>query len=352
MECTPSGAFSGAVCAPKECTATPVANSNFGTGLLSGRVGDHVEVTCSRGYGAQGHEHAFNATCLPTQVWNVQACLDIDECSYPAMQSCGGASHGTCVDVPAPGIGFLCHCNTGYDSNGATCVDTDGCSVPAVQTCDGHGSCQDIPAPSVGFTCQCDRGYAPSSDATTCLSQCAEVLELLPNCMASNLCLVGNGACTTDGNNAECNYDGLPGLRGGDCCASTCVGGVCGATANPFDCLDPAAPLPPGFCNPNINKRKYPACNVTDFCWLGDGFCDVDLTNIPECGFDGGDCCEGSCVSGSYICGQLPYACKDPSYAGAAAAAPTDPPNYYSSADRAGLNAFLFAATLMVCMTR
>ncbi|CAN0319675.1 unnamed protein product [Ectocarpus sp. 8 AP-2014] len=45
---------------------------------------------------------------------------------------------------------------------------------------------------------------------------------------------------------------------------------------------------------------------------VGDGDCDRD-NNFAECGYDGGDCCECTCVSeGEYECGAGGYACIDP----------------------------------------
>ncbi|CAM9842057.1 unnamed protein product [Ectocarpus fasciculatus] len=45
---------------------------------------------------------------------------------------------------------------------------------------------------------------------------------------------------------------------------------------------------------------------------VGDGDCDRD-NNFAECGYDGGDCCECTCISeGEYECGASGYACIDP----------------------------------------
>jgi hypothetical protein len=48
------------------------------------------------------------------------------------------------------------------------------------------------------------------------------------------------------------------------------------------------------FINSVINSASptaSPDCpDELNAAWLGDGECD-DTTNIPECGFDGGDCC-------------------------------------------------------------
>jgi hypothetical protein len=41
---------------------------------------------------------------------------------------------------------------------------------------------------------------------------------------------------------------------------------------------------------------------------IGDGLCDT-VNNEGACGFDGGDCCPGTCVSGPYPCGVVGYNC-------------------------------------------
>eukprot|EP00592_Proboscia_alata_P007472 CAMPEP_0194360080 /NCGR_PEP_ID=MMETSP0174-20130528/7384_1 /TAXON_ID=216777 /ORGANISM="Proboscia alata, Strain PI-D3" /LENGTH=869 /DNA_ID=CAMNT_0039131365 /DNA_START=117 /DNA_END=2726 /DNA_ORIENTATION=+ len=48
--------------------------------------------------------------------------------------------------------------------------------------------------------------------------------------------------------------------------------------------------------------------------FLGDGICNAEgCYNIKLCGWDGGDCCEGSCVSREFVeCGVDGYQCKDP----------------------------------------
>lgn len=57
-------------------------------------------------------------------------------------------------------------------------------------------------------------------------------------------------------------------------------------------------------------------CGQFDNCtgelsWIGDGFCDASL-NFLDCGYDGGDCCECTCVDGPfYKCGSGEFTCKD-----------------------------------------
>ena len=77
---------------------------------------------------------------------------------------------------------------------------------------------------------------------------------------------VGDYICDDETNIPECNYDD------GDCCAR-------GSNADYFSC----------------ERCECIDDNGIDFgcpklSWVGDGWCD-DLTNIPECNYDDGDCC-------------------------------------------------------------
>jgi hypothetical protein len=67
---------------------------------------------------------------------------------------------------------------------------------------------------------------------------------------------------------------------------------------------------------------SYATCNSSEA--LGDGFCDADL-NTEVCGWDGGDCCEDTCVEGSYPCGDNGFDCIDPSAGGTQPITDPDP---------------------------
>ena len=55
---------------------------------------------------------------------------------------------------------------------------------------------------------------------------------------------------------------------------------------------------------------QYDNC-TGDLSWLGDGYCDISM-NIPACEYDGGDCCECTCMEGSkHPCGYNGFECKD-----------------------------------------
>ena len=140
--------------------------------------------------------------------------------------------------------------------------------------------------------------------------------------------LVGDGFCNDETNNAACNYDG------GDCCGScintkyckncTCFGKIIGnGASNPF--------IGDGFCNdetnnafcsydhgdcclPNKNSDHCSECTCyhQETCafgphpaayhpLVGNGICN-DETNIPECHYDGGDCCQNPELAGNGIC--------------------------------------------------
>ena len=56
-------------------------------------------------------------------------------------------------------------------------------------------------------------------------------------------------------------------------------------------------------------------CGEVDFCiedFVGDGDCDPGNNNA-ECGnFDGGDCCECTCMDTQFSCGGRGFNCQDP----------------------------------------
>ena len=51
-----------------------------------------------------------------------------------------------------------------------------------------------------------------------------------------------------------------------------------------------------------VPHPDYPDCIIDTPEWVGDGFCDaVSPYNTPECGYDGGDCCVGTCQDGALL---------------------------------------------------
>jgi hypothetical protein len=126
-------------------------------------------------------------------------------------------------------------------------------------------------------------------------------------CSAKSFVL-GNGKCNMGAaNSLECGWDG------GDCCEATCLSNPDAAARarcgqNGYDCKDPL----PGTFSPT----PAPVCNAKSFV-LGNGKCNMGAANSLECGWDGGDCCEATCLSNPDAaararCGQNGYDCKDP----------------------------------------
>jgi hypothetical protein len=134
-----------------------------------------------------------------------------------------------------------------------------------------------------------------------------------PGCIIDDPEWIGDGWCDAYSpyNTPECGYDG------GDCCENTCQDGPyeCGVEA-PFNCQDPSEPTSAPVPTQPPLEDIYPNCVVENPEWVGDGWCDSDGDyNTEACGYDGGDCCETTCVSNGEIeCGvNAPYVCVDPS---------------------------------------
>ena len=141
-------------------------------------------------------------------------------------------------------------------------------------------------------------------------------LSLVPDC--DHMALFGNGFCNDEANTADCNYDG------GDCCVNvntdycfycTCyLDKVCAAGYHLADgyCNDETNNLECNYdggdcCGHNINTKYCTECKClhqetclagVNHALVGNGFCN-DETNIPECNYDGGDCC-GPCIDLEY----------------------------------------------------
>jgi hypothetical protein len=95
---------------------------------------------------------------------------------------------------------------------------------------------------------------------------------------------------------AACNYDETAESDDGSCTYPDCTGD-CEGTAVVDDC---------GECGGDGSACAgcaYPQ-------WFADGYCDGS-NNTAECNYDGGDCCPGDCVDGSYSCESYGGDCED-----------------------------------------
>ena len=107
---------------------------------------------------------------------------------------------------------------------------------------------------------------------------------------------IADGRCHKINNIESCSYDG------GDCCPCSCTDGLqyeCGSDG--FSCRDEA-------CMDPATVDQFPDCTGY-LLELGNGECNKH-NNVPECGYDGGDCCVCTCVD-SASC-TFDFHCKDP----------------------------------------
>lgn len=114
---------------------------------------------------------------------------------------------------------------------------------------------------------------------------------------------LGDTYCDAEYNIPSCAYDG------GDCCNCTCVNDhsyhLCGEYPG-FTCLDPS-------CSDEVLEAVllYPNCTGS-LQLVGDHFCHEGYNN-PSCGYDGGDCCNCTCVDEpDDPCGENGFNCLDP----------------------------------------
>jgi len=70
------------------------------------------------------------------------------------------------------------------------------------------------------------------------------------------------------------------------------------------------------FVCARLGGFAYEGCNSKYSCYVGDSYCDSTLTNTPECGYDGGDCCRDTCVGVEAYdyCSDDRFTCVDPEY--------------------------------------
>mmetsp|Transcript_15451 Transcript_15451/g.23322 ORF Transcript_15451/g.23322 Transcript_15451/m.23322 type:complete len:779 (+) Transcript_15451:122-2458(+) len=134
--------------------------------------------------------------------------------------------------------------------------------------------------------------------------------------------ILGNGKCNANANTAACDWDG------GDCCEASCK-----ANSNPkivkkcgkkgYDCKDPALNTPFPVGAPTARPTEPTPVPSESQCEvqqkkLGNGKCDR-AANTASCGWDGGDCCELSCLANPNPkavkkCKKNKYDCQDPDY--------------------------------------
>ena len=196
----------------------------------------------------------------------------------------GGAQYSNCTSGRTDWIADG-YCDTFYVVN-----NVEECGYDGGDCCEC--TCKDTQDNSCGVN-----GYS-------CIdpnSGCTNPLAVQFSSCIGNINDIGDGRCDSSLNNENCGYDG------GDCCECTCTDGPDYSCAdNHFLCLDPAS----GCVDPI--RVLYSNC-TGDLAESANGFCQ-DFNNNEDCGYDGGDCCECTCVDGpEYSCsGIYRFDCVDP----------------------------------------
>ncbi|CAM9104677.1 unnamed protein product, partial [Hapterophycus canaliculatus] len=310
--------------------------------------GDCCECTCVTPYDDDYFCNQDRFACVDPEA----PCVDDDDVTIEMIDACG--------DVQSVGNGYCdaennneicgydggdcceCTCVAGDDSytdcsNNFACIDPDApcandddITVDIPSVCDtvamGNARCDPENnnaecAYDGGDCCECtcedrapdelcgDEGFSCIDPDAACVNDDDVTVDMIDNCLSEGL---GDGYCHLENNNEECNYDG------GDCCECTCPfeptedGGdnsLCGFPR--YACVDPSAPC---VDDDSVTIDMIELCDVAN---MGDGYCQND-NNIPECAYDGGDCCECTCVplidttTSSTFEGCKDFACIDP----------------------------------------
>ncbi|CAN0328463.1 unnamed protein product [Ectocarpus sp. 6 AP-2014] len=242
-----------------------------------------------------------NGQCLPD--------ANTPQCDYDGGDCCSC----TCVDneLECGSLGFQCI------DPAAECVDDDSFTVDFVENCSleflGNGFCDDennnalcgydggdccectciLPDETSGFGdfAGCDAGFACIDPEAPCVNDDDITVDNVEDCPFT--VTIGDGFCQVELNTPACHYDG------GDCCSCTCnpddawvaEGYVMPCADGDFACIDPEATC---SGDDDVTIGIFENCAFPEF--RRDQFCDTD-NNVPECDYDGGDCCESTCVT-------------------------------------------------------
>jgi hypothetical protein len=149
---------------------------------------------------------------------------------------------------------------------------------------------------------------------------CAGVYEPGVGTFVDNFCASGYGSSATftiGGAPASCEDQGQASCDDGQCIPTSyvCDGSIdtCNAGWGP-DCAD-GSDESLANCGDDHDEcvPDDPCAGAAYPSWAGDGYCDAS-NNVGDC-WDGGDCCESTCVDGSYSCdsyGGCNGDCLDP----------------------------------------
>eukprot|EP00752_Nemacystus_decipiens_P018362 g16473.t1 len=190
-----------------------------------------------------------------------------------------------------PTAGFAC-----IDPD-AQCVSDDDITIAMFEKCGWIGGVAP-PGAGDGEDRYCRYGFACIDPLAPCADDDSVTVDMIDICDTVS---IGDGYCEENNNIPECAYDG-----GDDDDDYLCKNG--------FACIDPEAPCSE---DDDITVGMLEDCEWVS--GVGNGYCDLDM-NIPECNYDGGDCCECTCevaaraddYSDVHYAGCDAFACIDP----------------------------------------
>ena len=132
----------------------------------------------------------FTISCPAGFIQVGEGCVDVDECSDPALNDCD--SNAFCTNVDG---GFVCECDPGYQGTGQLCSDVDECSDPALNECDPNAACIN----EIGsYICQCDSGFEGDGQLCVDVDECSD--PALNECDSNAACIneIGSYICQCD----------------------------------------------------------------------------------------------------------------------------------------------------------
>ena len=253
----------------------------------------------------------------------IAGCTDVNACNYDSAST---IDDGSCW-YPQAG----CSCDSGDSDGDGICDDIDNCDggvVDACGECGGDGTA----CAGCAYPQWYDDNYCDSSNNN------AECGYDGGDCCPGD-CLIGGynnpGSYTCEGNGGTCpeclDPNSADNAEGGECadyvigCAETTCGDYIGfgytcqeAEGFGYDCsvCQEAGECPAvcedeglytcwdGSCAVSLDDCPDASCQEAGGYdnYISDGYCD-NANNIPECNYDGGDCCGSTCVAtDSYDC--------------------------------------------------
>ena len=337
LECGTAAAYhclnAGASDYEGDCAATCAGETcNYWTlgGYSCGALEDSFGCDCS---GCASCDCASSCNGYTCDFWNQVhgiACYELENaygCDCSSCDSCAAEVLSECDPEGCNGYSYvaLAHCDSivvvafcralTYLHSPLFCCSCDDWTLYHIEY-DCASLESDYDCDCTGCVCyedsnKCDTNcYGLSCDDWVDVGHSCDYVEATFGC--------GCGGCTCD------NPTSLTDLcSSSDDCASHayCANITVNNTIYPVcaPCYDSDGNTCEGLGVAMDNCDKCTGCAVPQEDWLGDGFCDTTLIyNTLKCNWDGGDCCESTCVDPedtieSWTCGSdSPFSCKDP----------------------------------------